>query len=298
MIRRGSVLTSVTVALVGTLLGANGVGAAPASSAAIPVFDHIYLIVMENHDYGAIVGNAQAPYINGLIASGGLATQWYATTHPSQPNYLALFAGSTFGIVDDGVHHLQHTNLVDQLAAAHRTWRVYAQDYPGNCSPAASAAGPVDLAGLAGTYVRKHDPAMSFTDISGSATRCARISRLTGFDPAAADVELIVPNLSNDMHDGTIAQGDSFLRSFVPMITGSAAFANSLLVITWDEGSSNLGGGGHVATILVSGAVVAGTRSAVHHDHFSWLRTVEDAWGLPCMRSTCQAADLGEFFTH
>ncbi len=298
MARRRGIARSAVIALAGVLVSTGvamaGGGAAPA---AIPDLHHIYLIVMENRGFGAIVGNADAPYINGLIAEGGLATSYDAVSHPSEPNYLALFAGSTFGIGDDGVYHLGGRNLADQLAAGHRSWHVYAQDYPGGCSQVASARGPVDFAGAAGTYARKHVPAISFTDISNNAPRCARITHLAGFDPAASDFEMIVPNLTNDMHDGTIAQGDAFLRSFVPTITESAAFADSLLIITWDEGTSNQGGGGRVATILVSGAVPAGYRSAVRHDHYSLLRTIEDAWGLGCLRRTCHANDLREFFS-
>jgi phosphatidylinositol-3-phosphatase len=266
------------------------------STAAVPSFSHIYVIVMENHEYGSIVGNSHAPYLNALIRRYGLATNYHAVTHPSLPNYLALFAGSTFGIRDDGIHNLTARNLVDQLAAHGRTWHVYAQDLPSRCFTGASARGGVDLVGVAGWYARKHEPAISFTDISHNATRCAKITHLAEFSPTAASFELIVPNMTNDMHDGTVAQGDAFLRAFVPRITGSGAFARSLLVITWDEGSTSLGGGGHVATIVISPAVRAGFRSSIAHTHDSLLRTVEDAWGLGCLNRTCTANDLGEFF--
>lgn len=267
-----------------------------AASSGIPAFDHIYLIVMENHEFGAIVGNPDAPYINGLIRRYGLATRMTAVAHPSQPNYLALFAGSTFGIRDDGVHHLGGKNLVDQLEAHDRTWRVYAQNVPARCSQIFGAQGPVDLAGLPGWYARKHEPAITFNDIARSSTRCARITHLAGFNPAAADFELIVPNMSNDMHDGTIAQGDAFLRAFVPRITASAAFSNSLLIITWDEGGTSIGGGGRVATIVVAPGVPRGFRSTVAHTHYSVLRTIEDAWGLGCLNQACNANNLVEFF--
>lgn len=295
--RRLAALAAAAVIAAGLMAGA-GAPAVPAADAAssVPRFRHIYLIVMENREYGAIVGNRQAPYINALIRRYGLATNYRAVTHPSEPNYFALWAGSTFGIHDDGVHDLRARNLADQLEAHGRTWRVYAQNYPGRCSTAAVARGGVDLVGAPGWYARKHNPAISFVDISRNPSRCARITRLAGFDPTAASFELIVPNTTNDMHDGSIAQGDAFLRAFVPRITGSPAFADSLLLITWDEGSSSLGGGGRVATIVVSPSVRPGTRSAVAHDHYSLLRTIEDAWGLGCLARTCSANDLREFF--
>jgi acid phosphatase len=262
----------------------------------VPAFTHIYVIVMENKEYGSVVGNTHAPYINFLIRHYGLATNYTAVAHPSEPNYLALWGGSTFGISDDSVHNITARNLSNQLAARGRTWHVYAQDLPRRCSTASSASGGVDLVGAAGTYVRKHEPAISFTNISRSLIQCSRITRLSAFSPTAANFEMIVPNLTNDMHDGSVAQGDAFLRSFVPRITGRASFANSLLVITWDEGSTSLGGGGKVATIVISPREKGRYQSATAHNHYSLVRTIENAWGLGCLNLTCSANDLREFF--
>jgi hypothetical protein len=262
----------------------------------VPAFGHVYVIVMENHEYGSIVGSTKAPYINALIRHYGLATNYTAIAHPSQPNYLALWGGAVFGVRDDGIHNISAKNLADQLAARGKSWHVYAQDLPSRCSKVSAAYGAIDLVGAAGWYVRKHEPAISFTDISGSAIRCARITRLSTFSPTAANFELIVPNMTNDMHDGSIAQGDAFLKAFVPRITGSSAFPTSLLVITWDEGSTSLGGGGRVATLVISPRTAPGTRSATAHNHYSLLRTIENGWGLGCLNRTCTANDLREFF--
>jgi phosphatidylinositol-3-phosphatase len=298
--RRAATLRSriTTLGSIGALC-ALLLGPAPAAGSslvAVPAFSHIYVIVMENHEYGSIVGSSKAPYINALIKRYGLAKNYTAVTHPSEPNYFALWAGTTFGIHDDGIHNLAAANIRDQLVAHGRTWHVYAQDLPAVCSTVSSAAGGVDLVGAAGTYVRKHEPAISFTSISRYPTRCSHITRLSTFSQTAASFELIVPNLTNDMHDGTIAQGDAFLNAFVPKITGSSAFANSLLVITWDEGTTNLGGGGHVVTIVMSPRTPIGKRSTIAHNHYSLLRTIENAWGLGCMNRTCTANDLREFF--
>jgi acid phosphatase len=273
-------------------------GAAPSAEAAtsMPRFDHIYVIVMENHEFGSIVGNVQAPYINFLIRHYGLATNYTAVGHPSEPNYLALWAGSTFGVHDDGIHNIAARNLADQMAAGGKTWHVYAQDLPRTCSTVSSAYGRVDLLGAPGWYARKHEPAISFTNIARSSLRCSKITRLSTFSPIAANFELIVPNMANDMHDGSIAQGDAFLRAFVPRITGRTSFANSLLVITWDEGSSSLGGGGRVATLVISPREKGRFISAIPHNHYSLLRTIQDSWRLGCLNNTCSANDLREFF--
>ncbi len=267
--------------------------AAPPATGAVPDFRHVYLIVMENRTYGEIVGNSAAPYINSLIARYGLATDYDAVAHPSEPNYVALFSGSTQGVTTDGTYNLPGRNLADQLDAAGRSWRVFAQNVPLGCYPGYLSRGGEDGSG---TYTRKHEPAISFTDISGSPARCANITDFSHFDPAASDFELIVPNLCNDMHDCSTATGDAFLKGFVPRITSSPAFAGSVLFITWDEGSGSAGGGGQVATIVVSPLVAAGAKSATPHTHYSLLRTIQDAWGLPCLAASCAANDLREFF--
>ncbi len=217
-------------------------------------------------------------------------------THPSQPNYIALFSGSTQGIADDGVHTISATNLVDQLETKGKTWSVFAQDYPGGCYTGSTKSGSGDGIGAAGYYARKHDPAISFTDIASNPARCARISSLAAFDPAAGNFELIVPNDCNDMHSCSTATGDAFLKAFVPRITGSPDFANSVLFITFDEGTSDIGGGGRVATIVVSPLTPAGFTSATAFSHYSILRTIEDAWGLGCLGKACSATDMGAFF--
>ncbi len=270
----------------------SGSSPASASPAAIAGFRHVYLIVMENHEYGDIVGSDAAPFINSLIAGYGLATGIHAETHPSEPNYLALTSGGTQGVRDDGAYDLAVPSLFDQVEAAGRTWHVYAQGFPGSCSPAGLVSSPVDGWGVAGEYARKHNPAISYTAISRNPARCARITGLAGFDPGAADLELIVPNQANDMHSASIGTGDAFLRDFVPQITGSPAFAGSVLFITWDEGTTNDGGGGHVATIVVAPGMAAGARFTAAGSHYSILRTIEDAWGMPPLGGAATASPI------
>ena len=267
-----------------------------AASSGLPRFTHVYVIVLENEAYGSLVGSSDAPYLNSLIASYGLATSYDGVAHPSQPNYLALFSGSTQGVTDDGQHNISAANLADQLDAHGKTWRVYAQDYPGGCFTGATRSGSVDATGSPGTYARKHNPAISFTDIATNPGRCAQILDLSQFDPAAADFELIVPNTCNDMHSCPVSTGDAFLKAFLPRIISSTAFAGSVLFITTDEGTTNTGGGGQVATIVASPMVQAGFRSSTPYDHYSLLRTIEDSWGLGCLGQACSTTNMAAFF--
>jgi hypothetical protein len=253
---------------------------------------HVVVVWMENREATAITASTM-PYLYGLSETYGRADQFYAVTHPSLPNYLAFWSGSTQGVTDDGIHDLATASLSSQMAAAGRSWRTYAQDYPaGGCNTGGSYSGGVDGPGVAGTYARKHNPAMSFTFVSGSA-QCANIQPLGRFDPGV-NVAFVVPNLCNDMHDCSAAQGDAFLRAFLPRVFSSPAWAHTLLVVSFDEGSTNVNGGGRIFT-MVARQGLAGVVSTTLHNHYGLLRTIEDIFGLPCLGASCGAAPFTEF---
>ena len=263
-------------------------------AAAIPDFSHIYVIVLENEERESIIGNPAAPYLNQLARTWGLATNYTAIGHPSEPNYIALVAGSTDGVTNDANYDLRGASLFDQVEASGRIWQVAAQNYPGQCYLRATASGGPDGPG---TYVRKHNPAISFLSISRTPARCARIGNFKGFDPAAASFTWIEPNLCNTMHDCPVRTGDTWLASFLPGLLASQAFQQDGLVLqTFDEGTTTIGGGGQVATFVISRLGRPGFASDVAHDHYSLLRTIQASWGLPCLAASCRANDLAEFF--
>jgi hypothetical protein len=259
---------------------------------------HVWWIILENHEYGAIIGNHQAPYLSSLADHYGLATNYFAISHPSQPNYVALVAGSTLGVTSDGTYDLDGSSLFDQLRAAGLTWRVYAQNYPGACFTGPEASGGQDGPGASGTYVRKHNPAISFKSVTGRPAQCGNLQPLRNFDPAAGAFEMIVPNLINDMHDGSVAQGDTFMRELVPQIITSPAFASGgVLFVTFDEGGSSAGSlgdhGGRIATLIIASDVTPGYRDRLYLDHWSLLRTTESLLGLACLANACQRSPIG-----
>jgi hypothetical protein len=267
----------------------------PPRTAAWPRIGHIYEIVLENHEVGSIIGSGSAPYINGLARQFGLATNYTAVSHPSLPNYLALWSGSTQGVRDDDVHDFASgRTLADQITASGRTWHVAAENVPLGCFTGASSSGGEDGSG---TYVRKHEPAISWTSVSTSPSRCARITNFSHFNPGLGNFWFIAPNLCHDMHDCSVATGDAWLKGFLPRILGSTAFkTNGLILLTFDEGSTDKGGGGKVATIVISPKARASFSSSQAHNHYSLLRTIEAVWGMPCMAKTCSANTLREFF--
>ncbi len=274
----------------------SGVAQTVSTTTSLASFSHVYVIVMENKAYSQIIGNtSEAPYINSLAGKYALATNYFAIRHPSLPNYLALWSGSTQGVTDDHTYNFSSgSTLADQLENAGKSWHVAAQNVKLPCFTGSTATGGED--GTSGGYARRHEPAISWTSVSGNASRCARITDFTHFDPTLGKFWFIVPNVCNDMHDCSIRTGDNFLKSFIPTITSSPAFTNSVLFLTWDEGEGSLGGGGQVATLAISPLARTGFRSATAHTHYSLLHTIQNAWGLPCLINTCPANDLRELF--
>jgi hypothetical protein len=259
----------------------------------VPPLSHVYVLVLENKGYDRIVGSADAPFLNRLIDRYGLAEAYQGVAHPSQPNYLAMFSGSTHGVTDDHDHDLTGPTIADQLEAAGKTWRVVAENVPTDCFAGSTATDGPDGTG---TYARKHNPAISFGSIRDDPARCANITDLSHFDPAAADYTLLVPNLCHDMHDCSISEGDAFVRDLVGRITASSAWQDGgVLFVTFDE-SEGSDSTGRVATIVVSPEVRAPMRSTIPHNHYSLLRTIEDGLGLGCLGEACSANTLGEFF--
>lgn len=186
---------------------------------------HVFLIVMENSEYTEIIGNKDFPYLNGLAAQYTVADSYYAISHPSLPNYLALLAGHTFGITTDCTSDCfrDDRNLVDALEAKEKTWRSYQEDLPSACFDGDAA----------GDYALKHNPFLYFEDIRNDPQRCDQVVPFTEFVPdlevdRVPDFVWITPNLQHDMHDGSKEQGDRWLAQVVPEIFASAA---------WQEGA-------------------------------------------------------------
>jgi hypothetical protein len=257
--------------------------------------NHVIWVWFENREATQITAQT-APFFTSFAAANANLTNYFGITHPSQPNYVDAFSGADQGIVTDGHTSLPATvdNIAKQLTAAGKSWRVFAQDYPGNCFDMDSSIGGVDGPGVAGEYVRKHNPAMSFQSITGSPTECAKVLPLSSFDPMV-NFSLVIPNQTNDMHDGTTAQGDAFLQAFVPLVTGSPDFAHTLLIVTFDEGTTNTNGGGHIYTAAAA-PWLAGKTVAATYNHFSLLRTTEDIFGLPHLGGAATASTISELF--
>lgn len=255
--------------------------------------NHVIWVWFENREITDITSQT-APFFTSFASANANLTNYFGVSHPSQPNYIDAFSGSNQGITNDNHFTLSATtnNLAKQLSTAGKTWRVYAQDFPGSCFDGDTFNGGTDGPGVAGQYVRKHNPAMTFQSVSLNSTECANVQPLASFDPTV-NFALVVPNMINDMHDGTTAQGDAFLQAFVPLVTASSDFAHTLLIVTFDEGSSNLNGGGHVYTAAAAPWLHNATISTTYN-HFNLLRTTEDIFGLTPLGSAATAVPIIE----
>jgi len=254
------------------------------------------IVWLENHEYGAVTSSSM-PYLTGLASTHGLASNFYAVSHPSLPNYLAIWSGSTQGVTDDATYNLGANNLSKQLSAAGLAWKAYQQNYPSTsgCHTGSTYSGGVDGWGVSGTYARKHDPPMSFTSVTGSSTECAHVQPLANFTNTAA-LSFVTPNLCNDAHDCSLTTADNFLKGFLPAVFGSSNYQNgsTLLIVSFDEGSTSTNGGGHIYT-MVARAGMAHKVSSTFHNHYGVTRTIEGLFGLPCLANACNAAALSEF---
>jgi acid phosphatase len=245
--------------------------------------DHVMVVVFENEDAKDIVGSSDAPYLTALARSGATFTDAHAITHPSQPNYLALFSGSTHGVEDNSCPlTLSGPNLASQLLAAGRTFVGYAEDLP--------RAGYTGCE--AGHYARKHNPWVNFPDLPASVNQ--PYSALPADFSDLPTVSFVVPNLCNDMHDCGVAAGDSWARDNLAGYVAWAHDHNSLLLVTFDEdgGSS----ANHIATMLVGPMVTPG-ESDQRIDHYSLLRTLEDMYRLPPLGHAAGAEPLTGIWT-
>jgi hypothetical protein len=261
----------------GTVTG----GHAPASASApgVPAPAHTVVVVMENHAYGQVIGSGDAPYINALARQGALFTASYALTHPSEPNYLALFSGSTQGVGDDSCPHQFATpNLGSELIAAHLSFAGYSEGLPAPGSHTCSA----------GNYARKHVPWINFQNVPASASM--PFSSFPAGDYARLPtVSFVIPDVCHDMHDCSVGVGDTWLRDHIAGYAAWAMTHDSLLILTWDEDDDS--SGNHIATIF-AGQMVRPGSYGMRITHYSVLRTIEELYHLRPSADAASAATI------
>ena len=269
-----------------------------------PAYSHVIWILMENHSFGDIIGNtAQAPYINTLAGQCGLATNYHNVSHPSLPNYIAMtsgLSGRTIKPFDpDCSPSKRCSTSAPSIFGQGETWKAYEESMPSNCAPANS-----------GEYAVRHDPPPYYTALAGCSTFDVPYSQLATdlSSNSLPAFSFITPNLISDMHDGTIADGDTWLANNLPTILNSAEYTSgsTAVFITWDEGSGGKNGESCatnttdasclVATIVVSPSTPVGSTSATLFNHYSLLGTTEQLLGLPALGAASSAPAMTSAF--
>ncbi|HEU5002286.1 MAG TPA: IPT/TIG domain-containing protein, partial [Actinomycetota bacterium] len=299
---------SVGQAVVQVATSSGATPATPASTFTYTPYDHVFTIMLENQDYAGIIGPSGPPYLNGLASSHGLGTSYSAVTHPSLGNYLGLTSGDDFASAatndcppsGSGGCPISAANLAaNRLDPAGLSWKAYEESMPSPCSLTDSPDG---------LYLAHHDPFTYYTNLQGTA-ECT--SHVVNYSALADDLTsasttpnyaFITPNVNDDMHNGTVAQGDTWLSQNVPLILNSAAFTqqSSLLFIVWDEDStdSTTGTANHVPALVIPSGPARHIATAVPYTHYSMLKTAETAWGLaPIAAGDAAASPMTDLLT-
>ena len=249
-------------------------------AAALPHPAHVVIVIEENRSQANIIGNKSTPFINALASGGAMMAQSFAETHPSEPNYLALFAGSTLGVTKDvcPVDAGATPNLASQLLSAGYTFAGYAESLPAVGSPVCSA----------GKYARKHVPWANFSNVP-AANSVPFSAFPMGNYASLPTVSFVIPNNDNNMHDGSIAQGDAWLGRALSGYANWAVANNSLLIVTWDEDDG--GPRNQIPTVIYGGHVQPGTYNE-QISHYNVLSTLEQMYGLPKLGYAAGAAPI------
>ena len=323
--RTDPIMSRISGLLVASLLAASlliptGVHGQPP---AFPRYDHVFLLIEENEGFAQIIGNSYAPIMNALGQKYGLATNYQGVADPSEPNYIAMLGGDFFGISSDDPYWfpgqtVKADNLMSQLERAGRSWKGYFQGMPypgyrGYCYPNKCNGIPdADT-----QYVSKHNGMVNFANLQTPAEfrKMVPVERL-GADlvtGAVADFNYIVPNECHDSHGappwcvdsndfGTVQQNwliaemDKYAGDLVNQITSSPLWptGNNAIVITFDEGDEATS---KVATIVITSHGPRGVKDNASYNHYSLLASLQQTFGLGCLRNSCTALSMAKLFT-
>jgi acid phosphatase len=258
--------------------------AVQAAASTLPTPAHIVVVMEENHSFSDIIGNtSQAPYFNQLASQGAELTSSYAVTHPSEPNYMALFAGSTFGLSSDACPTNEGTkaNLGSEVLAANFTFKGYSEGLPSTGSTTCSS----------GKYARKHSPWINFSNVP-AADSLPFTSFPTNY-ASLPSLSFVIPNLNDDMHDGTITQADTWLNKNLSAYATWAQANNSLLIVTWDE--DDYTESNQIPTLIVGQPVKPGKYSE-NINHYNLLATLEQIYGVSEVGSSSGATPITDIW--
>ena len=261
--------------LLSLLVLASGVALADSGDPRVDgyLFKKVLIVIFENANYQDAVSQ---PFFAQFAKDGALLTNLLAETHPSQPNYLALVSGDTHGVTDDKPVNLNARHVGDLLEAKGKSWKIYLEDYPGNCFTGSHS----------GKYVRKHNPFISFLNVQQDMARCnAHLVSGDTFQTDAQggnlpDFSLYIPDRNNDGHSTGVGYADRWFSSTFGSLLQNPTFMQDLLVIaTFDEAGKGAGLN-YIYTALWGDMVKPGSQFSAQASHYTLLKMIEDAFGL------------------
>jgi phosphatidylinositol-3-phosphatase len=262
--------TATAFAAAVTLIPHGNTAATKLAASTIPTPAHVVIVMEENHSYADIINTSSTTaYFNSLAAQGALLTDSFAVTHPSEPNYMALFSGSTYGLTADDcpVNEGTTANLGSELLAKGDTFKGFSEGLPSTGSTTCTS----------GNYARKHSPWINFSNVPTSDSLPFSSFPSSSNYASLPTLSFVIPNLNDDMHNGTISEANSWLKSNLSAYATWAQTHNSLLIVTWDEDDDTENN--QVPTIIVGQGVVPGKYSE-QINHYNLLATLEQMYGL------------------
>lgn len=267
-------------AVVGSATAAAVTTSTAQAATTVPAFDHIVMVMFENHAYQQIEGSSSAPYFNSLAKQGALFTNSFAVGHPSEPNYLAMFSGSTQGVTDDSCPHtFAGDNIAHQLTSAGKTYDSWSESMPSDGYTGCTS----------GEYARKHNAIPNFSDDSASLNKVYSEFPKSGNYANLPSVSYVAPNLCDDMHDCSVSTGDTWLKNNMDAYAQWAKANNSLLIVTFDEDDNT--SGNHIYTAFVGAHTQIGSFSN-QINHYNVLSTIESANGLAHLNSAPEITNV------
>ena len=233
-------------------------------------FQKLMYVIFENTNFDPTIKQS---FFKSFADSGVLFTNFYAETHPSQPNYVAMISGDTMGVDNDDDVQIDGTSIVDLLEDKGMSWKVYLENYPGGC-----------FTGSTSSYVRRHNPFISFLSIQSDPKRCSHLVSADELDKDIAQntmpqYSFYVPNLENDGHDSDIQTSNSwFQNKFTPILANESFLKDMLIIATFDEG--RFFSWNQIYTAMVGPSVKPGSISKVRLNHSSIIKMIEDNFDL------------------
>ena len=310
-VRKNSFLLLATAVLVFLALGcggstsmSGGMNSSPSANS-VPQFSHVVVVVEENAGYQDVIGSGAMPYLNSLAKQYSLATNYYANTHPSIGNYFMMTTGTVITNDDTFTGTVSVDNLVRQFQKDGKTWKSYAESVPST-----GYLGPDSY-----PYIKRHVPFSYFSDVGNSASLAKNVLPFSSFasDLSAGklpDFSFITPNAEHDAHNcaggstsctlsSRLSAADNWLKSHIGPLIHNPAFANTLVVITFDEAdtSDTVHGGGHIATVLISSKVKAGYQGNGMYQHQNLESLIGAALRLSAVPGAgSSTGNMAEFF--